>query len=452
MKITIIGTGYVGLVTGTCFAELGHDVICVDNNQDKIDKLNQGIMPIYELGLSELVERNSKQDRLIFTTDIQRAIEESLFIFIAVGTPSNDQGSADLQYVEAVAHSIGQHMNDFKVVVNKSTVPVGTADKVRATVSKALSQRDQRWEFDVVSNPEFLKEGDAIRDFLKPDRIIIGVDNIRTATLMKELYSTLFRTGHRLIVMDVRSAEMSKYASNAMLATRISFMNEMANLCDRVGADIQAVRLGIGSDSRIGNKFLFPGVGYGGSCFPKDIKALIDVGAQNDHDMHILNAVETVNEQQKLILFKKVMEHFDGKLKGKTFGIWGLAFKPNTDDMREAPSLSIIKQLVAEGATIKAHDPESLEEAQRYLPPSDQLIYKNKPYQVAEDADALLLVTEWSIFRNPDFDKLKTLLKKPLIFDGRNQYDPHEMQKHGFTYYTIGRDHASDSGKRNGFL
>jgi UDPglucose 6-dehydrogenase len=443
MKVCVIGAGYVGLVAGTCFAESGNDVICVDVNESRIAELKKGIIPIYEPGLKELVLRNSGEGRLTFTTDLPMAVKASLINFIAVGTPPGEDGSADLQHVLDVAGTIGREMESFKIIVDKSTVPVGTADKVRERVSEELDKRGITIEFDVVSNPEFLKEGAAIDDFMKPDRVVIGTDNVRTAEIMKELYSPFMRKSNRLITMDIRSAEMTKYAANAMLATKISFMNQIANLCERMGADVAAVREGIGSDSRIGHDFLFPGVGYGGSCFPKDVKALVKSAQDCNYDFILLKAVEAVNDQQKLVLTEKIMvrlaDHSLAKpLAGKTIGIWGLSFKPRTDDMREAPSLVIINRLLDMGAKVRAHDPEAIREAARIF--GDRIVYSHNQYDILMEADALAIVTEWSEYRNPDFAKIKDLLKQPLIFDGRNLFEPHRMKAAGFEYYPIGRN------------
>lgn len=442
MKVSVIGTGYVGLVTGTCLAESGNDVICMDIDARKIEMLNSGQVPIYEPGLEELIKRNSSHGRLTFTTDMSAAVKKSDIIFIAVGTPPDEDGSADLKYVLGAAKEIGTHMNRYKIVVNKSTVPVGTADKVRSAI-----QKKTKMKFDVVSNPEFLKEGAAIEDFMKPDRIVIGVDSTKAADLMKELYAPFVRTEHPIIVMDVRSSEMTKYVSNAMLATKISFINEMAIICAGVGADIDNVRKGIGHDRRIGFEFLFPGVGYGGSCFPKDVKALAQTAKDHGVDSKMLEAVETVNERQKKLLFNMILEHFNGKTKksktakkplaGKTIAVWGLSFKPRTDDMREAPSVEIINNLMKAGATVKAHDPVALHEARKIF--KNKVTLVNDDYDALHGADALAVVTEWNEFRTPDFGKIKKLLKKPVIFDGRNIYKQNELRKMGFTYYGIGR-------------
>ncbi|MBT1076724.1 UDP-glucose dehydrogenase family protein [Geobacter grbiciae] len=444
MKICVIGSGYVGLVAGTCFAESGNTVICVDVNQEKIEGLKQGILPIYEPGLKELVLRNSAEGRLSFTTDLASAVKESLICFIAVGTPPGEDGSADLQHVLAVAREIGRNMEGFKIIVDKSTVPVGTADKVRRAAQEELDRRGVAYEFDVVSNPEFLKEGAAIDDFMKPDRVVIGADNVRTAEIMKELYSPFMRKTNRLIVMDVHSAEMTKYAANAMLATRISFMNQIANLCERMGADVSAVREGIGSDSRIGYDFLFPGVGYGGSCFPKDVKALIKTAEESDYDFVLLKSVEEVNERQKAILIDKMIAHFSrdngaAPLAGKTIAVWGLSFKPRTDDMREAPSIVIISKLLEMGATVRAHDPEAVKEAKKIF--GDRITYTStNQYEILNGADALAIITEWNEYRNPDFERISASLTAPVIFDGRNLYNPRRMREIGFTYHSIGRN------------
>ncbi|WP_306533809.1 UDP-glucose/GDP-mannose dehydrogenase family protein [Geobacter sp.] len=451
MKICVIGTGYVGLVAGTCFAESGNRVICVDVNEEKIEGLKQGILPIYEPGLKELVLRNSADGRLSFTTNLDSAVKESLVCFIAVGTPPGEDGSADLQHVLAVAREIGRTMEGFKIIVDKSTVPVGTADKVRQATQEELDRRGVSYEFDVVSNPEFLKEGAAIDDFMKPDRVVIGADNVRTAEIMKELYSPFMRKTNRLIIMDVQSAEMTKYAANAMLATRISFMNQMANLCERMGADVAAVREGIGSDSRIGYDFLFPGVGYGGSCFPKDVKALIKTADECDYDFVLLKAVEEVNERQKGILIDKMIAHFSREneatsLEGKTIAVWGLSFKPRTDDMREAPSIVIISRLLEMGATVRAHDPEAVKEAKKIF--GDRISYSStNQYEILKDADALAIITEWNEYRNPDFERISASLAAPVIFDGRNLYNPRRMREIGFTYHSIGRNGSGFSSK-----
>ncbi|BCG47390.1 UDP-glucose 6-dehydrogenase [Citrifermentans bremense] len=442
MKVCVVGSGYVGLVAGTCFAESGNDVICVDVDKDKIDGLKRGIIPIYEPGLKEMVLRNCEEGRLNFTTDLDLAVKESLVCFIAVGTPPGADGSADLQYVLSVARSIGRAMESFKIIVDKSTVPVGTADKVRAAVNEELNKRGVHIEFDVVSNPEFLKEGAAIDDFMKPDRVVIGTDNVRTAEIMKELYSAFMRKSNRLLVMDIRSAEMTKYAANAMLATRITFMNQIANLCERMGADVMAVREGIGSDSRIGYDFLFPGVGYGGSCFPKDVKALVKTADECSYDFVLLKAVELANERQKAVLSDKILRRLgtsgEKPLAGKRFAIWGLSFKPRTDDMRDAPSLTIINRLLEMGASVHAHDPEAMNEAKKHF--GDRISYSVNKYDLMRGADALVIITEWNEYRNPDFDRIKELLINPIIFDGRNLYHPGRMKDAGFEYLPIGRN------------
>lgn len=442
MKISVFGAGYVGLVAAACFAESGNTVIAVDVDEQKIEGLKNGIIPIYEPGLKELILRNQTEGRLSFTTDVTLAVEQSLIQFIAVGTPPGEDGSADLQYVLAVGRTIGQQMNGFKIIVDKSTVPVGTADKVRAAVQQELDTRGSHLEFDVVSNPEFLKEGAAIDDFMKPDRVVIGTDNVRTAEIMKELYDPFMRKQSRMIIMDIRSAEMTKYAANAMLATRISFMNQIANLCERMGADVAAVREGIGSDTRIGYDFLFPGPGYGGSCFPKDVKALIRTAEECSYDFMLLKAVEAVNELQKEVLADKLIKALgtagaEKPLSGRTIACWGLSFKPRTDDMREAPSLTIIERLLAAGATVRAHDPEALEEAKKHF--GDRIQYSSNQYDILDNADALTVITDWHEYRNPDFDRIKQALKKPLIVDGRNLYKLGRMQELGIRYIPLGR-------------
>ena len=432
MKICVIGTGYVGLVAGTCFAETGNDVICVDVDKRKIKMLNKGVIPIYEPGLKELVDRNTSKGRLSFTTDLDKAVKESLINFIAVGTPPDEDGSSDLKHVLDVAKAIGKAMNGYKVIVDKSTVPVGTADLVQEAIRKETDH-----PFDVVSNPEFLKEGAAIEDFTRPDRVVIGVDNSRVEALMKDLYSPFVRTGHPIIVMDVRSAEMTKYASNAMLATKISFMNEMAILCEKVGANVALVRQGIGSDRRIGHQFLFPGTGYGGSCFPKDIKALIHTAGTFSTQLKILEAVEAVNENQKRVLLEKVKRYFGEDLSGKTFGVWGLSFKPRTDDMREAPSIVIINGLLEAGGKIQAYDPQAMEVAHHIF--GDRITLVKNEYEALKNADALLIITEWNEFREPNFDVVRKMMKNPVIFDGRNIYESKKMGAMGFRYFSIGR-------------
>ncbi|MCB1936582.1 MAG: UDP-glucose/GDP-mannose dehydrogenase family protein [Nitrosomonas sp.] len=439
MKITIFGSGYVGLVTGACFAEVGNEVICVDIDQRKIDQLNQGEVPIYEPGLDEMIARNVKGGRLQFTTDAKVGVEHGLFQFIAVGTPPDEDGSADLQYVLAVAETIANHMNGYRIVVNKSTVPVGTADKVKARIEGVLSQKQQAYEFDVVSNPEFLKAGASVGDFMSPDRIIVGAENPRVIELLRELYVPFNRNHDRFIAMDIRSAELTKYAANAMLATKISFMNELANLAERFGADIEHVRHGIGSDSRIGYSFIYPGCGYGGSCFPKDVNALVRSANEIGYGAELLQAVETVNVRQKQLLFQKISAHYKGDLKGKTFALWGLSFKPNTDDMREAPSRVLIESLLKVGANVQAYDPEAMEESKRIFGERPGLTYCDSPEKTMEGASALVIVTEWKIFRSPNFDRIKKLLLEPVIFDGRNLYEPFQLKREGFVYYGIGR-------------
>jgi UDPglucose 6-dehydrogenase len=439
MKVTIFGSGYVGLVTGACLAEAGNHVVCVDVDAGKIARLNNGEVPIHEPGLDALIVRNKEAGRIEFTTDAAAGVTHGLFILIAVGTPPGEDGSADLRHVLSVARTIGEHIGEYSIVITKSTVPVGTADKVQAAVTTALNLRQAKVEFDVVSNPEFLKEGAAIADFMKPDRVVIGTNNPRTTELLRALYDPFTRNHDRLVVMDVRSAELTKYAANAMLATKISFMNELANIAERVGADIEKVRVGIGSDPRIGYSFIYPGTGYGGSCFPKDVKALVRSAADTGYEPQILRAVEAVNERQKSVLIGKLRRVYGGSLKGKCFGLWGLAFKPNTDDMREAPSLVIIEKLLAAGATVRAYDPVSMAEARAMLGNAQGVTLCNAAYEVADGADALLIVTEWQEFRSPDFDRLKAALRQPRIFDGRNLYDPQLLARLGIEYYAIGR-------------
>lgn len=436
MKITVIGTGYVGLVTGTCFSEVGANVTCVDIDQKKIDNLNRGILPIYEPGLEEMVLRNTQKNRLNFSTSLEESIKDVEVAFIAVGTPPDEDGSADLKYVLAVAASIGKYMEKPMVVVTKSTVPVTTAEKVRKALQMELDKRGAKIDFYVASNPEFLKEGAAIEDFMKPDRIVVGTDRIEAEEIMRKLYKPFLMNGHPIIFMDIPSAEMTKYAANAMLATKISFMNDIANLCEIMGADVNMVRKGIGSDGRIGPKFIYPGVGYGGSCFPKDVKALIKTAKEQNYTMRILNAVEEVNDSQKEVLFNKVRTHFNNNLKGKTFAFWGLSFKPKTDDMREAPSLVIIEKLLKAGANVVAYDPVAMHEAQRIL--GDTISYSTDMYDVLNQADALLIVTEWPEFRSPDFEELTKRLNAKVIFDGRNIFDNKDMKSLGFDYYCIG--------------
>lgn len=437
MKISIIGTGYVGLVTGTCFAETGINVTCVDIDEKKINNLKDGIIPIYEPGLETMVKNNIEKNRLTFTTSIKESIDQAEVVFIAVGTPSDKDGSADLKYVLEVARQIGRNMTQYLVVVTKSTVPIGTSIKVKAAIKDELEKRGTEIEFDVASNPEFLKEGNAIEDFLKPDRIVVGIETERAQKIMSRLYKPFLLNNHPILFMDIPSAELTKYAANAMLATKISFINDIANLCELVGADINMVRKGIGSDNRIGNKFIYAGVGYGGSCFPKDVKAIIKTADNYDYPLRLLMAVEEINEDQKSVLVKKVKTHFKNDIKGKIFAIWGLAFKPNTDDMREAPSKVIIEQLLEAGAVIKAYDPVAEEEAQKVF--GNKILYGKDPYEVLIEADALLLVTEWAEFRMPNFKVMEKLMRKKVIFDGRNIYDPAEITDNGFIYYGIGR-------------
>lgn len=439
MRISIYGAGYVGLVTAACFADRGNHVLCMDVDQDKIDKLLRGESPIYEPGLSEMLRNNIKAERLSFTTDPQQAADFGKFQFIAVGTPPDQDGSADLQYVLSVAQGIGERINDYRIIVNKSTVPVGTADKVRATVQQALTKRQLELEFDVVSNPEFLKEGAAISDFLKPDRIIIGADTEQARMDMRALYAPFNRNRERIVIMDTRSAELTKYAANALLATKISFMNELSNIASRCGADIENVRHGIGSDPRIGYQFIYPGCGYGGSCFPKDVRALHKTAAELDYNAEILSAVDAVNMRQKHRLFEKIRYHFKDKLSGLTIALWGLSFKPETDDMREAPSRTLLHALWDAGIHVKAYDPVAMPEARRIFGDNPKLELLQRPDKVLTDADALVVVTEWSEFLSPDFEVIKQTLKQPVIFDGRNLYDPKFMAENGFAYYGIGR-------------
>ncbi len=439
MKLAVIGSGYVGLTSGACFADMGNNVICVDNDSRKIDMLNRGEIPIFEPGLESMVKRNVAEGRISFSTDIKKAVEESLILFIAVGTPPEEDGSADLSHVLAAACEIAEHMNDYKIIVDKSTVPVGTADRVKARIREVLEQRGSKLDFDVVSNPEFLKEGAAIEDFMRPDRVVIGTDSEQAAHAMRTLYAPFNRTHDRVIVMSIRSAEMTKYAANALLATKISFINEISRLCEAYGADVEEVRNGIGSDSRIGYKFIYPGVGYGGSCFPKDIKALIHMSSEVGYDSRILKAVEAVNQDQKHLLVQKLISHFGQNLKGKTFAVWGLAFKPQTDDMREAPATVIIRALIAAGAKVRAFDPVAMNEAKRILGNLEGFILCSDEYEALKGADAMLLITEWRQFRYPDFKRIKAELKEAVIFDGRNQYDPKALRELGFTYYGIGR-------------
>ena len=439
MKITVVGTGYVGLVSGACLAEMGNDVLCLDLDPEKIRILKEGGIPIHEPGLDQVVARNVAAGRLHFTTDVQEAVQFGTIQFIAVGTPPDEDGSADLQYVLSAARAIGRHMTDYKVIVDKSTVPVGTADKVKAAVRAELDARGESIPYSVVSNPEFLKEGAAVDDFMRPDRIVVGAEDDQAIFLMKALYAPFQRNHEKLLIMDLRSAELTKYAANAMLATRISFMNELALLAETLGADIELVRHGIGSDPRIGYHFLYAGCGYGGSCFPKDVKALIKTGADSGHTLRVLNAVEEANDAQKLVLVDKIVERFGEDLTGRHFAVWGLAFKPNTDDMREAPSRVIIAELFRRGATVTAYDPVAMTEARRVFGEDARLRYAERPMQALDDADALLIVTEWKEFRSPDFDVIKAKLKSGIIFDGRNIFDPALPRKAGLTYLSIGR-------------
>jgi len=443
MRVAIFGTGYVGLVTGTCLADVGHQVVCVDIDRAKVDGLNRGVIPIYEPGLEPMVKANHAASRLAFTTDAASAITHGQVIFIAVGTPPDEDGSADLQYVLAVARTIGTHMAVPTVVVNKSTVPVGTADKVRAAIAEVLAARGVEIAFDVVSNPEFLKEGDAVADCMRPDRIVVGASNPDSVALMRRLYAPFNRNHDRVVEMDVRSAELTKYAANAMLATKISFMNEIANIAEKVGADIEQVRQGIGSDPRIGWHFIYPGAGYGGSCFPKDVQALARTAQQHGHEPKLLNAVEAVNEAQKGHLYQLIQRHYDrGEdegVRGKTFAVWGLAFKPNTDDMREASSRRLLAQLWEGGASVRAYDPEATDEARRIFGERDDLVFCDNAYDALDGADALVVVTEWKQFRSPDFVRLREVLNDAVVFDGRNLYDPQEIEAAGLAYYGIGR-------------
>ena len=439
MKLTVIGSGYVGLVSGACFAEMGNQVTCIDIDAKKIENLKKGIIPIYEPGLENLVLENLKKGNVFFSTELEKGLEDAELVFIAVGTPMGADGSADLKYVLSVAKEIGQKMQSSLVVVDKSTVPVGTADKVRETIQAELDKRKSSLTFDVVSNPEFLKEGAAIEDFIKPDRVVIGADNEVSLQKMKELYAPFFRSSDRFIGMDIRSAEMTKYAANAMLATKISFMNEMANICERVGADVNHVRTGIGSDKRIGYSFIYPGCGYGGSCFPKDVKALTRLAKDVDYKASLIEAVEQVNDAQKLVIANKVTSRFGEDLNGKSFAIWGLSFKPGTDDMREAPSIYTIKYLMERGAKINAYDPKAVEEAKEFYLKNIDVNYCLNKYEALENADALILLTEWKEFCSPDFEKIKSQLNTPIVFDGRNQYNSQSLKKLGFEYYQIGK-------------
>ena len=439
MRVTIFGTGYVGLVTGACLADVGHNVVCVDVDQTKIDALNSGVVPIYEPGLDELVKTNFESKRIRFTTDAQMAVSHGQIQFIAVGTPPDEDGSADLQYVLAVAKTIASHMDSYKVIVDKSTVPVGTADKVTAQIEATLASMNKSLSFDVASNPEFLKEGAAISDFMKPDRIVVGTDSDNVRSLMHELYAPFNRNHDRMVVMDVRSAELTKYAANAMLATKISFMNEMANLAERLGADVEEVRKGIGSDPRIGYHFIYPGCGFGGSCFPKDVQALAKTAEETGYQAELLKAVQQVNDRQKNRLYEKLEAYFEGELKGKTFALWGLSFKPNTDDMREAPSRALMEALWRAGASVKAYDPEAMDECQRIYGARSDLYLMGTKEATLKNSDALLICTEWKQFRAPDFEFIRQELNIPVIFDGRNLYDPKTVQGKEIKYFSIGR-------------
>ena len=448
MRVTIFGSGYVGLVTGACLAEAGNHVVCVDVDADKIGRLRGGEVPIHEPGLDALLHRNAEAGRIEFTMDAVRGVEHGLFQFIAVGTPPEEDGSADLRHVLAAARTIATHMDQYSIVVTKSTVPVGTADKVRAQIKSTLRERGASVEFDVVSNPEFLKEGAAIADFMRPDRVVVGTDNPRTTELLRALYEPFTRNHDRLIVMDIRSCELTKYAANAMLATKISFMNELANLAEKLGADIEKVRLGIGSDPRIGYGFIYPGAGYGGSCFPKDVKALIRSSREVGHEPKVLDAVEAVNARQKEVLFEKIDQHFGGKLAGRAIALWGLAFKPDTDDMREASSRALMERLWGAGARVRAYDPVASAEASRLYGEREDLVLAGNAYEAVEGADALAIVTEWKEFRSPDFDLLRERLVTPVIFDGRNLYDPGMVERFGLAYYAIGRGRSAKQANK----
>lgn len=437
MKVVIAGSGYVGLVTGACLADIGVEVCCVDIDQQKIDNLNKGILPIFEPGLEDIIHRNVRSKRLHFSNSIQENIKGAGAVFIAVGTPPGEDGSADMQYVLAVASTIGACLEDYSVVVTKSTVPVGSSEKVRAAIKRALGKRNLDIPFDVVSNPEFLKEGAAIKDFMSPDRIVVGIDSDRAKETMDTLYKPFLLNGYRILYMDIPSAEMTKYAANAMLATRISFMNDIANLCEKIGANVSHVRAGIGADPRIGKKFLYPGVGYGGSCFPKDVKALLRTGKDYAYPLRLLEAVEAINDDQKKIIFDKINRHYDNNLKGKTIAVWGLAFKPNTDDIREAPALVLIESLLAAGAKVQVYDPEAMKEARKLL--GDRVAWAEDVYDCVKNADAVALVTEWNAFRLPNWVQIKNLMAAPVVFDGRNIYDDVQLTKAGFTYYGIGQ-------------
>ena len=440
MKLAIMGTGYVGLVSGACFSDLGHDVVCVDIDEAKVAALDAGKVPIYEPGLEEMVRENTRAGRLTFSTNVKKAVRDSLMIFICVGTPPKADGTADLRFVMEVARSVGREMNGYKIIVDKSTVPVGTADRVRAAIDEELKARGVLHEFDVVSNPEFLKEGAAIEDFMAPDRVVIGCENVRVRILMEELYSSFAKNARPIITMSTRSAEMTKYAANAMLATKISFMNEIARICERTGANVDDVRKGIGADSRIGYRFIFPGIGYGGSCFPKDVKALVEVAREAGVETRILPAVDAVNEVQKGVLVEKMLTYYRGDLRGKVFALWGLAFKPETDDVREAPALVVAARLLEAGAVVRAYDPKAAAHARLLLGEHDHMHYIDHYFDAAEGADAVVLATEWPFFRNIDMGKVKQLLRHPVMFDGRNVYNPQIMDAQGFDYFSIGRD------------
>ncbi len=439
MRLTLIGSGYVGLVSGTCFAEMGNKVTCVDVDKNKIEELKKGVVPIFEPGLEAMVQRNIERGTLWFSDDFGESIKDASIVFIAVGTPMGEDGAADLKYVLAVAEKIGQCMQKHLIVVDKSTVPVGTGDKVKDTIQRELDKRGVEIPFEVVSNPEFLKEGAAVNDFMKPDRVVIGAESEYAFQKMKELYSPFFRTHDRFITMDIRSAEMTKYAANAMLATKISFMNEIANICERVGADVNNVRIGIGSDARIGYSFIYPGCGYGGSCFPKDVKALKRLAQEKGYEAQLIGAVEDVNDRQKFVVVQKILKKYGDDLKGKVFAIWGLAFKPQTDDMREAPAIYVIKELVKRGATVQAYDPKAMKEAKEFYLKEVNVNYKESKYEALKGADAMILLTEWKEFRSPDFEEIAKLLKEKVIFDGRNQYIAYHLEEKGFEYIRIGR-------------
>lgn len=440
MKVIVVGTGYVGLVTGACLADVGVEVVCIDIDEQKTENLKEGILPIYEPGLEPIVKNNFEKGRLQFSTSLPDHIQDASALFICVGTPPGEDGSADMQYVLAVAEEIGRHINNYVVVVTKSTVPVGSAQKVRDAIQQQLDQRGMNIKFDVASNPEFLKEGAAVKDFMSPDRIVVGLDSDDAKEVIDTIYKPFLLNGYRILYMDIPSAEMTKYAANAMLATRISFMNDIANLCELVGANINHVRNGIGSDPRIGKKFLYAGVGYGGSCFPKDVKALLNIGAQNNKNLRLLEAVEAINEDQKKIIFTKIDKFFGGELKGRTIAVWGLAFKPNTDDMREAPAQVLIEALIAAGAIVKAFDPVAMEEARKIMPPSEQLIYAEDVYETTEQANAIALITEWNEFRLPNWSKIKANMQQAVMFDGRNIYDDVMLAREGFCYFGIGQN------------